>query len=77
MLKQRKLYEQQRDQLSQQQFNVEQTSFALQSMQDTKMQARGCLPPPARPGRACDGLAHTTDARVNGGCVFPSRGRWR
>jgi hypothetical protein len=33
-------YESQRDQLYQQQFNVEQTSFTLASMQDTKMQAR-------------------------------------
>lgn len=34
-------YEGQRDQLYQQQFNVEQTNFALASVQDTKVQVRG------------------------------------
>ena len=33
-------YEGQRDQLYQQQFNVEQTNFALASVQDTKVQVR-------------------------------------
>lgn len=33
-------YEQQRDQVFQQQFNIEQTSFAVQSLKDTKTQAR-------------------------------------
>lgn len=35
VLKQKKLYENQRGQLMNQQFNVDQTSFALQSMQDS------------------------------------------
>lgn len=35
MLKQKRLYEGQREQLYNQQFNVEQTAFALQSMQDS------------------------------------------
>lgn len=33
-------YEQQRNQIYQQQFNVEQTSFALASMEDTKLQVK-------------------------------------
>lgn len=40
ILKQKKMYEAQRDQLFQQQFNIEQTSFTLQSMQDTKLQVQ-------------------------------------
>lgn len=36
VLRQKRLYESQRDQLYQQQFNVEQTSFAMTSMQDTQ-----------------------------------------
>ena len=39
-------YEGQRDQLYQQQFNVEQTSFAMASMEDTKLQARPLSAPP-------------------------------
>ncbi len=35
VLKQKRLYENQRGQLMNQQFNVDQTSFALQSMQDS------------------------------------------
>lgn len=35
VLKQKKLYESQRDQLYNQQYNIEQTSFAIQSMQDS------------------------------------------
>ncbi|EFA82820.1 SNF7 family protein [Heterostelium album PN500] len=35
VMKQKKMYEAQRDQLSQQSFNMEQTKFATQSMQDT------------------------------------------
>lgn len=35
-------YEGQRDQLYSQQFNVEQTSFAMASVEDTKLQARTC-----------------------------------
>ena len=44
-------YEGQRDQLYSQQFNIEQTSFTLQSMEDTRAQARNpALPRPrARP----------------------------
>lgn len=36
VLKQRKMYENQRDQLSQQSFNLEQANFAIQSVKDTK-----------------------------------------
>ena len=35
MLKQKRLYENQREQLYNQQFNMEQTSFALESIKDT------------------------------------------
>ena len=35
VLKQKKLYENQREQLYNQQFNMEQTSFALESIKDT------------------------------------------
>ena len=35
ILKQKKLYESQREQLYQQQFNVEQTRFTVQSVKDT------------------------------------------
>eukprot|EP00887_Chlorella_sp_A99_P000655 scaffold5.g655.t1 len=43
VLKQKRLYEQQRDQLYNQQYTIEQTSFAVQSMQDSvhTVQARG------------------------------------
>ena len=46
MLKQKRLYESQREQLYNQQFNIEQTTFAVQSMQDSvqtvqAMQAAG------------------------------------
>lgn len=40
MLKQKKLYEGQRDQLYSQQFNLDQTSFAVASMEDTKLQVK-------------------------------------
>lgn len=35
VLKQKRLYENQRDQLYNQQYNIEQTTFAVQSMQDS------------------------------------------
>lgn len=34
-LKRKKMYEQQRDQMAAQQFNIEQTSFAIDSIKDT------------------------------------------
>lgn len=40
VLKQKKLYEGQRDQLYSQQFNLDQTSFAVASMEDTKLQVK-------------------------------------
>jgi hypothetical protein len=37
ILKQKKMYENQRDQLSQQSFNMEQSNFAIQGMKDTQV----------------------------------------
>ena len=36
VLKRKKMYEQQRDQLSQQAFNIEQTSFTIENLKDTQ-----------------------------------------
>lgn len=39
-LKRKKMYEQQRDQMAGQQFNIEQTSFAIDSVKDTATTVR-------------------------------------
>lgn len=41
-LKRKKMYEQQRDQMAGQQFNIEQTSFAIDSIKDTATTVRTC-----------------------------------
>lgn len=44
-LKRKKMYEGQRDQMAGQQFNIEQTSFAIDSIKDTATTVKATAPP--------------------------------